>query len=252
MSNKILLEVCCGSADDVIQAHLGGADRVELNSSLFHGGLTPTLGSLQVAKDRTPLPIIAMVRPRQGGFCYTDAEFAAALIDAREMIKHGADGLVFGFLHPDGSIDEKRCRQLIDIAKEAGKDAVFHRAIDVTPDWKRALDTLISLGIDRVLTSGQEPDVFFAMDTIKEMVAYAGDSIQILPGAGVTLRNAAKIAEYTGASQLHIARHKPQTDASTANNRDIFFGGALYPPEDRYDLIDSGYIHSVTKALKAL
>lgn len=83
MHQNILLEVCCGSADDVIQAHLGGADRVELNSSLFHGGLTPTLGALRVAKERTPLPIIAMVRPRQGGFCYTEAEFETALRDAR-------------------------------------------------------------------------------------------------------------------------------------------------------------------------
>lgn len=250
MNKKILLEVCCGSADDVVQAHLGGADRVELNSSLFHGGLTPSLGSLKIAKERTPLPVIAMLRPRQGGFCYTEAEFAVALADAREMVRAGADGLVFGFLHPDGTIDEARCQKVIDIVREAGKAAVFHRAIDVTPDWKRALDTLIRLGVDRVLTSGQEPDVFFAMDTIRDMIAYAGDAIQILPGAGVTLRNAARIAEYTGARQLHIARHKLQTDASTANNRDIYFGGALYPPEDRYGLIDSAYIHAVTQALK--
>ncbi len=250
MNKKILLEVCCGSADDVVQAHLGGADRVELNSSLFHGGLTPSLGSLKIAKERTPLPVIAMLRPRQGGFCYTEAEFAVALADAREMVRAGADGLVFGFLHPDGTIDEARCQKVIDIAREAGKAAVFHRAIDVTPDWKRALDTLIRLGVDRVLTSGQEPDVFFALDTIREMIQYAGDAIEILPGAGVTLRNAAKIAEYTGARQLHIARHKLQTDASTANNRDIYFGGALYPPEDRYGLIDSAYIHAVTQALK--
>lgn len=249
MKNRILLEVCCGSADDVIQAHLGGADRVELSSNLFHGGLTPTTGTVKIAKERTPLPVIAMIRPRQGGFCYTEAEFAVSLIDARELVKAGADGLVFGFLHPDGTIDVNRCRQVIDIAKSAGKEAVFHRAIDVTPDWKKALDTLIGLGVDRVLTSGQEPDVFFAMDTIKEMVAFAGDAIEILPGAGVTLRNAAKIAEYTGVTQLHIVRFKPQTDSSTANNRDIFFGGALYPPEDRYDLIDSAYIRDVIKSL---
>ncbi|MGI6687327.1 MAG: copper homeostasis protein CutC [Christensenellales bacterium] len=249
MSKKVLLEVCCGSADDVIQSHLGGADRVELSNNLFHGGLTPTIGTVRLAKERSPLPVIAMVRPRQGGFCYTEVEFAVALTDAREMIRAGADGLVFGFLHADGTIDEERCKQVIGIAKEAGKEAVFHRAIDVTPDWKRALDSLISLGVDRVLTSGQEPDVFFAMDTIREMVNYAGDSIQILPGAGVTLRNAAKIAEYTGATQLHIARFKPQFDASTANNRDIYFGGALYPPEDRYDLIDGAYIQAVTDTL---
>ena len=251
MDNKILLEVCCGSADDVIQAHLGGADRVELNNSLFHGGLTPSIGTLKVAKERTPLPVIAMVRPRPGGFCYTDAEFATALHDARALIENGADGLVFGFLHEDGTIDEARSQQLVRIAKEAGKEAVYHRAIDVTPDWKAALSTLIRLGVDRVLTSGQEPDVFFALDTIREMVQFAGDVIQILPGAGVTLRNASKIAQHTGADQLHILRVKPQQDLSTANNRDIYFGGALYPPEDRFDVIDSDYIAQVTKALQS-
>ena len=127
MADKITLEVCCGSADDVIQAYLGGADRVELNSSLFHGGLTPTLGSLRVAKEQAPLPVIAMVRPRQGGFCYTEAEFAAALIDAGELVKAGADGLVFGFLRPDGTIDEARCRKLIGIARDAEGSGVSPR-----------------------------------------------------------------------------------------------------------------------------
>lgn len=249
MNKKILIEVCCGSADDVIEAARGGADRVELNSNLFHGGLTPTLGALRTALAHAPLPVIAMVRPRQGGFCYTDAEFETTLTDAQELVKNGASGLVFGFLHPDGNIDEARCREIITIAKEAGKETVFHRAIDVAPDWKRALDTLINLNVDRVLTSGQEPDVFFALDTIKEMIKFAGDAIQILPGAGVTLRNAAKIVEYTGCSQLHIARHKPQIDTSTANNRDVFYGGALYPPEDKYDVIDGEYINDVVVRL---
>lgn len=250
MKKKILLEVCCGSADDVIEAYRGGADRVELNSSLFHGGLTPTLGALRTAMAHTPLPVMAMVRPRQGGFCYTEAEFETALTDAKALAENGAAGLVFGFLHADGTIDEERCRQLTAIAKEAGKEAVFHRAIDVTPDWKRALDTLIELQVDRVLTSGQEPDVFFALDTIRAMIRYAGDAIEILPGAGITLRNAAKVSAYTGCTQLHIVRHQPRIDTSTANNRDIYFGGALYPPEDKYDVIDGDYIAEVVARLR--
>ena len=95
--SRVLLEVCCGSADDVIQAHKAGADRVELNSDLFHGGLTPTLGELVVAKRETGMKIMTMVRPREGGFCYTEAEFATAVEDAMLLLSHGADGLVFGF-----------------------------------------------------------------------------------------------------------------------------------------------------------
>ena len=250
MEKKITLEVCCGSADDVIQAQQGGADRVELNSSLFHGGLTPSVGTLQAARAHASIPIIAMVRPRQGGFCYTPVEFEAALHDAHALLEAGADGLVFGFLHGDGTVDAQRTGHLARIARDAGKEAVFHRAIDVVPDWKEALQQLIDLGVQRVLTSGQAPDVFFALDTIREMVQFAGHRIQILPGAGVTLQNAHRIADYTGCDQLHIARHRPMRDTSTANNRDIFYGGALYPPEDRYDIIDGEYVGKVVDALK--
>jgi copper homeostasis protein len=239
----IKLEVCCGSADDVIESWRAGADRVELNSSLFHGGLTPSIGSLIVAKEAVPIPIMAMVRPRPGGFCYTQAEYRTALADAKALLDSGADGLVFGFLHPDGTVDEARTRELKEMTQ--GRESVFHRAIDVTPDWKRALEILIKLGITRVLTSGQAPDVFFALDTIAEMIRFAQGAIQILPGAGVTLRNAARVAQEIGCSQIHIARHKRVADTSTLNNRDIFYGGALYPPEDSFEMIDGGYVAEV-------
>ena len=156
---NIILEVCCGSADDVIQAHKAGAGRVELNSDLFHGGLTPTVGELIVAKRETGMKIMTMVRPREGGFCYTDAEFATAIEDAKQLLANGSDGLVFGFLHQDGTLDLERTKTLAKLAQDAGKETVFHRAIDVVPDWKAVLDDLISIGITRVLTSGQEPDV---------------------------------------------------------------------------------------------
>lgn len=149
---RILLEVCCGSADDVIEAHRGGADRVELNCDLFHGGLTPTLGSLLVAKRETGMKIIAMVRPREGGFCYTQAEFAAAVEDGKLLLEHGADGLAFGFLREDGTVDAQRTGVLAELCRERGKEPVFHRAIDVTPDWRAALDALMELGVARVLT----------------------------------------------------------------------------------------------------
>ena len=122
---KRLIEVCCGSADDVIEAWKAGCDRVELNSDLFHGGLTPTVGSLRVAKRETGLPIMTMIHPREGGFCYTEAEFAVCREDARILLDNGADGLVFGFLTPDGTIDRERTKVLTDIARSAGKDAVF-------------------------------------------------------------------------------------------------------------------------------
>lgn len=247
MMKDLLLEVCCGSADDVIEAWKAGADRVELNSNLFQGGLTPTVGALQVVKSKVDIPVMTMVRPRGGGFCYTDIEYQTMQADAKALLAHGADGLVFGFLHPDGTIDEQRTSAFVELAE--GKPCVFHRALDVTPDWKRALETLIRLGITRVLTSGQASDVFFALDTIAEMIRFAGDAIEILPGAGITLENVQRVVQVTGCSQVHVARHKSMMDSSTSNNRSIYFGGALYPPEDRFDVTDGAYIAAVRSKL---
>jgi len=240
---NILLEVCCGSADDVIEAWKAGANRVELNSNLFQGGLTPTAGALQVVKETVDIPVMTMIRPRGGGFCYTDIEYQTMKADARVLLQNGADGLVFGFLHENGTVNEERTREFVEICGD--KPCVFHRALDVTPDWKQALDTLIRLGVTRVLTSGQASDVFFALDTIAEMIRFVDGAIEILPGAGITLENVQRVVEITGCSQVHIARHKSMPDPSTNNNRSIYFGGALYPPEDRFEITDGGYIAAV-------
>ena len=247
MSDRILLEICCGSADDVIEAARGGADRVELNNNLFQGGLTPSIGTLRVVKRRVSIPVMAMVRPRAGGFCYSEAELETAREDAKALLENGADGLVFGFLNPDGTVDEARTREFVELAE--GRPCCFHRAIDVTPDWKRALDSLIRLGVTRVLTSGQQSDVFFALDTIHEMIRFAGNAIEILPGAGITRENAARVVRETGCSQVHLARHRAMPDTSVQNNRSIYYGGALYPPEDRYDVTDADYVRDVRGVL---
>ncbi|MBR0464995.1 MAG: copper homeostasis protein CutC [Clostridia bacterium] len=244
---KYLLEVCCGSADDVLEAQRGGADRVELNSCLFHGGLTPSIGELITAKAMSSLPIMTMVRPRQGGFCYTDVEYRTALADAEQLLAHGSDGLVFGFLNADGSLNIDRTREIVKVA--GNKTKVFHRAIDVAADWKTMLKQLIDLGVDRVLTSGQAPNAFYGMDVIKEMIEFADGQIEILPGAGINLKNVDKIIEYTGCTQIHLGRFRHCSDPSTSNNRDIYYGGALYPPEDRYDIIDGDYIAQIRNYL---
>jgi len=245
---KYLLEVCCGGVEDVLQAERGGADRVELNSNLFHGGLTPSIGTLRLAKELASIPVMTMVRPRQGGFCYTDIEFKTAMADAEALLENGADGLVFGFLKSDGSLDVERCRALVRLAGDRTK--VFHRAIDVASDWRQMLGQLIELGVDRVLTSGCAPDVFYGIDVVREMVEFAQGAIQILPGAGINLKNVDRILEATGCDQVHVAQFTQYTDTSTANNRSIFYGGALYPPEDRYDVIDGAGIAEFRRHLQ--
>ena len=233
--DHILFEVCCGSAEDALAAYRGGADRVELNSDLFHGGLTPTLGALRTIKKHAPdFPVMCMVRPREGGFCYSDTEFEVMLEDARLFVENGADGIVFGFLHDDGTVDVERCREMMAVIGE--REAVFHRAIDVVPDWSAALEQLIELGVQRVLTSGQKPTVPEGVFTIRAMMEQAAGRIEILPGGGITPENAPFVREMTGTAMMHAAMHRTRYDHSADGNRAIYFGGAVYPPEDRHSV----------------
>ena len=240
---EILIEICCGSADDVINAEAGGANRVELNSSLFLGGLTPTLGTLQIAKAHTNIPILCMIRPRQGGFCYSDTDYDIAKIDAKLLLENGCDGLVFGFLHEDGTLQRERCREMIDLCQ--GRPAVFHRAIDVVPDWRQTLADLIDLGFTRVLTSGQAPNALYGLPVLKEMIAFAGDAIEILPGGGVNAYTVDRIMQETGTKQIHFNASGTRRDLSTSGNQAIVFGGALHTPEDSYSVTDPNTIETI-------
>lgn len=236
MKETFTIEICAGSLDDAVAAEKAGAARIELNSSLFLGGLTPSLGSLKLVKKETNLKVLTMVRPRAAGFLYTSAEFKTMEEDAKLFIDNGADGIVFGFLNEDGTIDTKRCESLIKIA--GTKEKVFHRAIDVVPDPLKALDLLIELGFTRVLTSGQEPTAYEGMELIAAMVKHAKGRIEILPGGGITKKNAAKLVQGTGVTQIHFAALKAVSEPSTARNPSIYYGGALYPPEDRFETAD--------------
>lgn len=250
MDEKILLEICCGSAKDCALAQAGGADRVELNSALFLGGLTPSIGTMKTARDMCSIPIMAMIRPRAGGFCYTGSEMESMEYDARAMIAAGANGIVFGFLKSDGTINEEQCANFTALAHGMNAQAVFSRAIDVTPDWRRALDALIGMGVDRVLTSGQMPSAPLGLDVIAEMVEYARGRIEILPGAGINARNIRSVIKATGCTQAHMSAKGRAHDMSCDGNAAIHFGGALYPPEDVYDMVDSVAVATIRERIQ--
>ena len=245
---KILLEICCGSIDDAIQAEKGGADRVELCSALFLGGLTPSIGTIQEAKRRLRIPVMAMVRPRAGGFCYTEAEMATMERDAEEAMASGADGVVFGALRADGRIDAKRTKRM---CKRIGqRQAVFHRAFDVTPDPFEALEQLVDLGITRILTSGQKDTVPEGTELIARLVKRAGKRIEILPGGGIRPYNVREIVDKTGCRQVHLTAWGTVTDTSTHARPDVTFGGALHPPEDQYEMTDAKLVREIGKKLR--
>lgn len=242
----MILEVCCGSAEDVLLAAGAGADRVELNSALFLGGLTPSIGAMEVAR-QVSIPIMAMVRPREGGFCYSEAEFAAMLADARALLTAGADGIVFGCLHPDGRVDKARCAAMLEVIGE--KESVFSRAIDVVPDWRETLDVLMELGVTRVLTSGQASSAPAGADTIRAMREYAAGRIQILPGCGVRPDNAAALLAATGCDQLHGSFKTSRTDFSATHNPAVSFSGGVCPPEEQVPVTDAAAVRAALWAL---
>ncbi|MBN1125156.1 MAG: copper homeostasis protein CutC [Sedimentisphaerales bacterium] len=246
MAKNIYLEVCCESVEDAIEAQLGGAQRVELNSSMFFGGLTPSLGSLVQAKKKLDIPVIVMIRPRGGGFCYTAVEYDIMLQDTKLALDYGADGIVFGILKPDGTIDVERSMKIITMTRQADKDIVFHRAFDVTPDPFKALEHLIEMGVDRILTSGQENSVPEGIPHIKKFIDKAGDRIEIMPGGGIKQSNVALVIEQTGTKIIHIAAFKTMEDHSCRNRPKVTFGGCLYPPENQYSLIDRNVIKAVS------
>jgi copper homeostasis protein len=244
---KILLEVCCGSLDDAIQAELGGADRIELCSALFLGGLTPSTGTILEAKRRLKIPFVAMVRPRAGGFCYSPAEMDVMMRDTENAVALGADGVVFGILKEDGTIDIERCRQIRE--RIGNRQAVFHRAFDVTPDPFRAIDELIALGITRVLTSGQQNAAPDGAQLIRQLIEHAGGRIEILPGGGLRLHTLDDFVVKTSCVQVHLAAPSVQYDNSTLARPSLTFGGALYPSEVRYEVTDRRMIEEVVKQL---
>jgi len=244
----VLLEICCGSIDDAIEAEKGGANRVELCSALFLGGLTPSVGTIQEAKRRLRIPIMVMVRPRAGGFAYSEAELASMERDTEAAVENGADGVVFGILQSDGRIDVARCRRICQLIGK--RQAVFHRAFDVTPDPFEALEQLVDLRVTRVLTSGQKDGAPEGVELIKKLNERAGDRIEILPGGGIQVWNAKEVVERTGCWQVHLIASRTVFDTSTQARPAIMFGGALYPQEDRYHMTDAKLVKQLSAMLR--
>ncbi len=241
----ITLEVIAASVDDCRVAEENGADRIELVSAFEVGGLTPSLGLLMSARRVTRLPIMAMIRPRPGGFCYTSAEFAVMQKDAELVLEHGADGLVFGCLQNDSAVDAVRTKWFVDAA--AGRAAVFHRAFDLTRDPIAALDQLMTLGATRVLTSGQAET---ALQGVNEIAAYrtrAGAALEVMPGAGLTPATVLQVVRCTGATQVHASLSGAVIDPSAARPTDVRMGSA--DAGSRVRILDGAQVREVRRLL---
>jgi copper homeostasis protein len=225
----MLYEICVDSVAGVVAAKAAGADRVELCADLLEGGITPSRGMIRRARAVLGVRLHVIIRPRGGDFLFDADEFAVMEADVEAAKAEGADGVVVGLLREDATIDEARTHRLIELARPLS--VTFHRAFDMTADPFAALDTLIALGVDRVLTSGQEESVLEGLPLLRELMRRAGERIVIMPGGGITARNVGRIVGEIQPREIHFAALEP-VDSTMRNRRGhVFMGGTLRPPE---------------------
>ena len=195
------LEIIGFNIESCIAAQEAGADRIELCGSPGEGGTTPSYGLIQSAREKLNIDLYVMIRPRGGDFLYNDDDFEMMKKEIELCKKSGCDGIVTGILTTDGKIDKPRCRQLIELAYPL--EATFHRAFDRVNNPFKALEDLIDLGFERILTSGLKPKAAESLKLLEELVSKADERIIIMPGSGVTSQNIISIAETTGAKEFH-------------------------------------------------
>jgi copper homeostasis protein len=243
----VIVEICVDSVSGVRAAKAAGAHRVELCADLLEGGLTPSLGMIRRARTVDGIGLHVMIRPRGGDFLFDDDEFAMMKSDVEIAGQEGANGVVIGLLKADGMVDTDRVGELTALARPMA--VTFHRAFDMTPDPFQALETLIGLGIDRVLTSGQEASVLEGLPLIASLVKQAGDRIIVMPGGGITARNLGRIIEAVRPREIHFAALEPAAGRMKFRREHVFMGGELRPPE--YDRLETsaGAIRSILAKL---
>ena len=239
-----IIEVCANSAASCVTAEQGGAARVELCAGIPEGGTTPSYGEMVTARRAIGIQMNVIIRPRGGDFLYTPAEMQAMLLD----IEAAADGVVFGCLRADGTIDIERNRQLKEAA--GNLSTTFHRAFDVCRDPFTALEEIIALGFDRILTSGQEASAPQGTALLAELVRRADGRIIIMPGCGVNEHNVAELARATGAQEFHMsARHRVESGMVYRNER-VSMGGTVTVEEFARDLTDPQRVAQSIEALR--
>ena len=243
------VEICVDSAAGAFAAQRGGADRVELCDNLLEGGTTPSAGTIKVVRRSLRIGLQVIIRPRGGDFLYTDEELAVMHEDVRIAKDLGADGVVIGCLTEHGDIDKERTRELIGLARPM--NVTFHRAFDMCRDPKAGLEDLIALGVDRVLTSGQEATCLEGLELLAALQKQAAGRIIVMPGGGITLRNLERIVAGTGVSEVHLSARRTIDSRMQYRNSACFMGGTLRPPEYSWKTTDEAAVERVVTTLRA-
>ena len=226
MSQRSKIEICANSVESAVKAQEGGAYRVELCAGIPEGGTTPSFGDIRMARQllqQTKLHVI--IRPRGGDFLYSHLEQEIMLHDIKVARQLGADGVVFGCLTADGSVDVPAMKKLMNAVGDM--NVTFHRAFDMCRNPKEALEQIIELGCTRILTSGQEATALQGVPLLKELIEQADGRIIIMPGCGVNPDNIRKIAEETGAHEFHFSGRSSYESVMIYRNPKVSMGGTV-------------------------
>lgn len=242
---RTILEVCCVSLQDCLDAERSGAKRIELCASMAAGGLTPSFGLFQLVKERCKLPVMVMVRPRGAGFCYADEDFEVIKRDAALFLENGADGIVFGILDKDRHIAVEKTKELCNLAHAYEKDAVFHRAIDQCTDIVKEIETLCRLEFDRVLTAGGAGNAEEQSDVLKLLQQRYKHRVQIQMCGNIRDHNVAELVRKTGICNIHTACRIFHQDISDPRASRLFYDNA-------YDAVNAVQISAMVQILNCI
>ena len=241
-------EICVDSPESALAAQLGGADRVELCDNLYEGGTTPSVGAIKAARKLLDIKLHVIIRPRGGDFLYSDVEFETMKTDIVAAKDAGVDGVVIGVLTSNGEIDTARTAELVDLAKPMS--VTVHRAFDVCRHPASALETLIGLGVSRVLTSGQQPNAVKGASLIADLVRQAAGRIGILACGSIDETNAAAVAAATGASEFHFTAFEQVQSTMKFRNERVAMGADDAPSEYTRRVTTAGRVRAIINAAK--
>lgn len=239
----MVLEIAAYSVQAAINAWQAGAHRIELCSGPAEGGLTPGIGTITETIRRISIPVFVIIRPREGDFLYSDAEFEAMKEDIRMAKISGAKGIVTGVLTPDGYPDIRRLTEIVDLAGDL--PVTFHRAFDMTKNPQEALEMIIGCGVRRILTSGTRKNAEDGIPEIAALVRQAEGRIIIMPGSGIHAGNARKIADATGCTEFHLSAKHWADGFMQFRNPEAEMGGGTASGEYGQWLPDPEIIRSI-------
>ena len=246
-NNSVLVEACVDSVASALAAERGGAHRVELCDALFDGGTTPSAGMIAACTAAVSIPVFVMIRPRGGGFVYSESErdvMRRDVIAAREL---GADGVVIGGLLPNGAVDLTVVRTLVDAAR--GLPVTFHRAFDLTPDLEAALESLADAGVQRILTAGGASTAAEGASTLATLVRRAGARIVVMAGGGVREENVRTLVSTSGVREVHVRLTRLTQGEATPTRRDLRVRRPLPADEAAWEETDERRVRSFVDAV---